>query len=184
MAEVLAVVGGIAAVVQLATSARRCARFLRRFAADAGGAADEVERFAIQIKTFSDTIGVSQFTISSFCNKNPRSPMVAFIASHRVIENIINDAEHVQNHLEAIQDQVEGISSRFPLLVSIMWAFRKSSFRELYPEMESVKTSLSLLMLNTQLAATLAKQTKGDSLKSEMYVFNMTLTSGKVKWAR
>ncbi|KAH6842896.1 hypothetical protein B0I37DRAFT_418043 [Chaetomium sp. MPI-CAGE-AT-0009] len=132
MAEFLAVTGGLAAVVQLAVSGRDLAKTLYRFAVDTGAAAAEVERFA---------------------NQNPESPVVAFIKNSQVLENIYSEASTVRAHLRAIRDQVIDMKSRWVLWASIKWNFKKLSILELSPEMESVKTSLCLLMASTNLEA-------------------------------
>ena len=172
MAEVLAVLGGLAAVIQLCTSARKFARVLLQFAADNGTATTEVKRFALQVQTFSDAIGITQITLCDFCRKNPNSPVVTFFASHRVLSKINLLAQHVQDHLQVIHDQVRGMNSRWMLWASILWTFHtKSSILALYPEMESVKTTLGLLTATAQLEAFLSSQAKGDAEnKKQMYV--------------
>ena len=168
MAEFLAVTGGLAAVIQLATSGRRFAKILYRFAVDAGAAAAEVERFANQVRTFSDTVEVAEQTLSRYCRDNPASPLVVFMDRRKVLANIDSEATTVRTHLRAVRDQVIGMKSRSILWASIKWSWKKSSILELSPEMESVKTSLSLLMVTAQFEAMVRSGNDNDRLKKTM----------------
>ncbi|KAL2128564.1 hypothetical protein VTI74DRAFT_9021 [Chaetomium olivicolor] len=153
MAEALAIVGGVAAVLQLATSARKFAQVLYSFAADAGAAGTEVERFASQVQSFSDTTEMAQAGLYHYCVENPDTPVVTFIKSRGVLANIDIEARTVKRHLRTIQLRVKNLQSRSMLWASIKWSFKKSSILELGPGMESVKTGLSLALATAQLEA-------------------------------
>jgi hypothetical protein len=181
MAEFLAVTGGLAAVVQLAASGRRLVKTLYRFAVDAGAAAAEVERFANQVRTFSGTVEVAQQTVSFYCRENPESPVVAFIKSSQVLADIDSEASTVQAHLWAIRDQVIDMKSRWVVWASIKWSVKKSSILELSPQMESVKTSLCLLMASTNLEALISRsgnnRDSNKELAKEMSVYQFFMVS-------
>ncbi|KAK3897470.1 hypothetical protein C8A05DRAFT_38978 [Staphylotrichum tortipilum] len=65
MAEFLAITGGLAAILQLSTTALRLAR---------SATTAEMTRFANQ-QSFSDTIAAAQVTLRRYCADNPRSPL-------------------------------------------------------------------------------------------------------------
>jgi hypothetical protein len=157
MAEVLAITGGLAAALQLSSGAKKFATTLYRFARDAGLAGREVERFANQVQSFSDTVGLAHGTLSQFCSENPTSRVVVFISSKNVLKNIGTEAMAVRAHLRQIQHQVIGLRSTVTLWASFKWSIKKSSILELTPEMESVKTSLGLVLACVQFATTMAR---------------------------
>ncbi|KAH6850575.1 hypothetical protein B0I37DRAFT_117004 [Chaetomium sp. MPI-CAGE-AT-0009] len=166
MAEFLAIAGGMAAVVQLAGTARRFFKTLRRFSMNAGAAGAEVERFANQVRTFSNAIELAEQTLSIYCREHPKSPLVAFVDRSKILANIDSEARAVQTHLRAVHARVVNMKSRSILWASIKWSFNKSSILELNPEMESVKASLNLLIALTQLEATMAMWHDRTSMKS------------------
>jgi hypothetical protein len=144
MAE-LAIVGGLAAVLQLSSSARKFTSALYQVAVDAGAATAEIQRFALQVDSFSMVTRASHITLSCYCNKNRDSRLVQFLVSNQVLRNIGSEAKVVDSHLRHIWRKIESLRSRSTLWAYIKWSFSKSSVMKLSPEMESVKTSLNLL---------------------------------------
>lgn len=165
MAEVLAITGGLAAALQLSSFAIKFAKALYQLAADAGAAASEVERFANQVKIFSAAVTVAHRTLSNFCAENPKSPLVIFISSRRVLADIGTEASIVRRRLRRIRDKVMGMRSRSAVWAYIKWSFKKSSILNLHPEMEGVKTSLDLLISTAYLEA--ATRNKDGGRRSE-----------------
>jgi hypothetical protein len=170
MAEFLAVTGGLAAVVQLAASGRHLAKTLYRFAVDAGAYTAEVERFANQVRTFSDTVEVAEQTLSRYCRDNPTSRLVVYMERRKVLANIDSEATTVRAHLRAVREQVIDMKSRSILWASIKWSWKKSSILELSPEMESAKTNLSLLMVTAQFEAMARSGNNDKRLRKQMLV--------------
>lgn len=154
MTEAPATSGALEEVVWLCGSARKLSKVLYKFARDAGIVADEVERFANQVRSFSDTIATAELSLTHYCEENLASRVVSFLSSRNVLESIAHEAASVEEHLFAIQDTVEGLLQSRPILwASIKWSWKKSSILELAPEMESVKSSLQLLIVITQFEA-------------------------------
>lgn len=131
MAEVLAVVGGLAAAVQLCGSALRFSNVLFRFSTDAGAATAEVERFALQVRSFSKAVNVAQITLIKYIRECPKSAVVVHISSVHILADIDSEAATVQKHLLDIQAQVKGLKSRSVVWASIKWTWNKSSIMEL-----------------------------------------------------
>ncbi|GAB1314619.1 hypothetical protein MFIFM68171_04829 [Madurella fahalii] len=154
MAETLAIAGSLAAVMQLSKSAQKLARIAYQLATDVGAASEEMKRFATQVQSFSNTVKVAQFGLHQYCTEHRHSRVVTYISKHRVLEDIGSEAEHVQQHLQAIRRQVQTLRSRSMLWATFKWLWNKASILELYPEMESIKTCLGLLLVTTQLEAT------------------------------
>jgi hypothetical protein len=145
------IIGGLAAVVQLCGTARAVAKVAYRFASNVGGASAEVKRFAIQVLLFCDVVEAAELSLRNYCTENEESPLVDFICSRRILDNIGHEAEAVEEHLRAIHDQVRGLGSSSILWASIKWTLKKSSILGLVPEMECVKSSLNLLAAICQL---------------------------------
>jgi hypothetical protein len=153
MTDPLAVIGGLAAVAQLSASAAKLARGFYRFAGGVKSVTAEVDRFASQVRSFSFIVDLAQVTLSRYCSENPKSRVVAYLSSHRVLPNLNSDARYTSRHIRAIRDRFHRTPTRFALVTAIVWWLCKPSVMELYPEMESIKTNLSLLMAITQVEA-------------------------------
>jgi hypothetical protein len=86
-----------------------------------------------------------------------------------VLKNIGTEAMAVQAHLRQIQHQVVGLRSSVTLWASVKWSFKKSSILELSPEMESVKTSLSLVITTAHFEAAMARyKDDADGMKKQL----------------
>ena len=144
--RLMEIIGGLAAVAQLCGTARTLAKVIYRFSRNVGGASGDVRRFANQVQTFSDLVEAAELSLHSYCTKNPKSPLVVFIRSRRILDNIGDEAKAVQEHLRDIRARVRGLRSSSILWASFKWTWNKSSILELVPEMESVKGSLNLLL--------------------------------------
>lgn len=153
--EALAVIGGLGAALQLSTAALDFSKFLYHLATNAGAAAAEIERFAHQVRSFSQAVNVAQMALAKYFRDNPQSPVVIHISSRHILADIDSEAETVQNHLLDVQAKAERLKSRSVLLAIIKWSLNKSLILKLAPEMESVKTSLNLLMVTTLFEHTL-----------------------------
>ncbi len=140
------IISGLAAVLQLCGTARAVVKVAHRFSRNAGGASADVRRFAIQVQIFSDVVEAAEFSLQSYCTKNQKSPLVVFIHSRGILDNIGEEAKAVQEHLRDIRARVRSLGSSSILWASIKWTWNKSSILELVPEMESVKGSLNLLL--------------------------------------
>jgi len=151
MAEVLAVAGGIAAIVQLAGCGKKLARVLHSFSRDVVDARAGVRRFENQVRIFCAVIEAAQQTIFRYCKDNPESLLVTYINSSGLLASINLEAGIVRQHLRDIRNQVLEMKSTFVFWARIMWGIKKSSFKEVLPEMESIKTSLILLVSTTRL---------------------------------
>ncbi|KAK4099509.1 hypothetical protein N658DRAFT_498212 [Parathielavia hyrcaniae] len=164
MAEAIAAVGVLAAVVQLSSSAHKLAVALYDFARDAGAAAAEVEVFANQVESFSGTIQAAQGVLYSHFAQNRKSPIVQFLQTRNVYSNLDTEATMVRRRLVRIRDQVTDMAGRSILWNSIKWTFKKSSITVLSPQMESVKASLILLMVTAQLEAINLSHSRDDEI--------------------
>lgn len=165
MAEFLAVLGGAAALAQLTGLAARFVRTLYRFAGVVKSVNAEVDRFANQVRSFSYIVDLARITLSRYCTEHPKSQVVAYLAAHRVLASIDSDAKYTLGHMRIIRDQIRRMPTRLAFVTSIVWSLKKPSIMELYPEMESIKTNLSILMSTTHMEALRASDQKQGNTK-------------------
>ncbi|KAK4238282.1 hypothetical protein C8A03DRAFT_15257 [Achaetomium macrosporum] len=163
MAEVLAIVGGLAAFVQLSSTAARVARILLRFAMNAGAVSAQVKHFAHQVQTFSATVELARGHLHGYCTAHPKSPLVIHISSHKVLDNVLSEAQAIEDHLWDVYRQAKKLNSRSVIWASIKWSLKRSSILELSPEMQSLLISLNVLQSTVLLDLALRSPASDDS---------------------
>lgn len=153
MAEILALPASIAAVMQLADYGWRFAKVLHQFARNTHMAIEELNHFAIQVQSFSDSVGAAQASLHRHFTKYADSPFMAYLLRNRVLENISQDSDFIRRCLRDAKKDVLSMNSKYLLWMSIRWSFKKASILTLQPQMESLKTTLGLLLATAQLDA-------------------------------
>ncbi|KAK1623796.1 hypothetical protein BDP81DRAFT_399142 [Colletotrichum phormii] len=147
MAEVLGLVSSFAAIIQLVQYGEKFAKALYQYSEQQGYRTDEIERYAIQAITFSDVVRTAHFSLNQHCKKYPKSPVLDFIATQGALDNIAFQSESVELRLRKATSQVRSyLGSRNFVLSFFKWWYQKDCIKDLFPEMESIKTSLQLLM--------------------------------------
>ncbi len=147
------IIGGLAAVTQLCGTALTVANVAHRFARNAGGASAEVKRFADQVRIFADGVRIAELSLRNYCTdtKNQESPLVLFVCSRHLLDLIGDEAKVVQQRLRIIRDQIKGLGSSSILWAAIKWTWKRPSILGLVPEMESIKSSLNLMVVSSML---------------------------------
>lgn len=153
MAELLALPASIAAVMQLATYGRGFAKVMYDVYCDVRMGRHEMEQFRIQVLTFSDTVGVAQASLRRYLKDCEGSPIIPYLLEKRVLEAIEQESCLVRGRLQDAKKKVVSMRSRSLLWTGILWSIKKSSILALHPYMESVKTSLGLLIITVQFEA-------------------------------
>ena len=167
MAEVLAIPAALAAVLQLAEYGRHFSKVLYRFSRNASTAKEDVKRFASQVQTFSDTIDLAQVSLDRHFAAYAESPIIAYISRRPVLHNIAQQALQIFDRFQNSRDLVRTIDSGFGFWASIKWSLRKTTVLELFPEMETVKSSLLMLMSTAHLESLTLARENGAQLSEE-----------------
>ncbi|KAH7128045.1 hypothetical protein B0J13DRAFT_143248 [Dactylonectria estremocensis] len=145
MAETVALVASFAALVQIAGYANKFATVLYDVSQGAGSAMEQIENFAIQARTFSDTVDLAQTSLKRHRREFKESPVLEYISRHRVLENIVSKSTRKRLY-DATRRVKKTMRSRSPLIVFLRWMYQKSSITALFPEMEHIKSSISLIV--------------------------------------
>jgi len=149
--EVLGVVGGLAAVLQLANAASRCASTLIRFSKNAGSASLEIAHLANQINTFHQSVHVAHLALSRHCSAYTESPVIAYIASSDLLGGLGDESRYVRTQVKEARKRIVSMESKYRLWAAIRWSFSRDSILGLSPQMDSIKHSLTLVMQTAQL---------------------------------
>ncbi|KAK1516623.1 hypothetical protein CPAR01_16239 [Colletotrichum paranaense] len=147
MAEVLGLVSSFAAIIQLVQYGEKFAKALYQYSEQRGYRAEKIEHYANDVVTFSDVVRTAHFSLSQHCKKYPGSPVLDFIATQGVLNNIAFQSGSVEQRLKKATSQIRScLGSKSFVLSFFNWLYQKDSIKDLFPEMESIKTSLQLLL--------------------------------------
>lgn len=145
--EFLALAAAVATITQLVHYSDGFASYLRDFARTLNTAKEEVGHFASQLQTFAHVTGLARTSIQEHYRKYPESPVFTYIREKEVLENLNEELRFVRRRLKEAKRRVYGVKgSKSRILMKIRWSLNKKSILGIFPEMESVKTILNLMV--------------------------------------
>ncbi|WQF76679.1 hypothetical protein CDEST_01693 [Colletotrichum destructivum] len=163
MAEAIGIVASVAALVQLVRYGKKSADALYQFSRQGGVSQVDVDRCANQILSFSLIVGSAHRSLNRHREDCTGSDVLDFISAHRVFEAITIDAKSVRRRLKLAARQFSNLAKgKRTLPAFINWWLHKDAVVSLFPEMERIKTNLTLIILVIQLELQM-KEIKGRS---------------------
>ncbi|EFQ32862.1 uncharacterized protein GLRG_08006 [Colletotrichum graminicola M1.001] len=152
MAEVIGIVASAAALIQLVCYGKKSARALYQFSHRAGISKPDVERCANHLRTFSLAVSLAVETLDEYGANTSTSSVFDFIASKQVLRAISIDSDSLVMRLTSVLKRFRGLakSSRTPVAF-VKWWLHKDDVITLFPEMEMIKTNLTLIIATIQL---------------------------------
>lgn len=172
----LSALGTVAAIGQLTGYGLSFVRTLERFARHATAARGEVDRLVTQVRSFSHTVGTAHASLSRHCIEHPQSPVLTYISAHRLLDDLEEESKWVIKGLKDAKNEVKDIEPGWTFWMRVKWAWKRDAILSLFPEMESVKNSLAILMNTVTMEVlvvklnNLAPESSGsaDELKAQM----------------
>jgi hypothetical protein len=162
MAEVLRIISCIGTA---ADTAYIIQKDIRRLARDLGHAQEDIRKFATDIKDFSLVINTANLTLYEYAKKSPAETIVLrSIHRHKLFTRILAASNRVIDHIDKIWPRLESLESRIPFGERLKWATRRPQVEALGPKMESVKSSL-LLIMNVVILESLLNQGESPEVK-------------------
>jgi hypothetical protein len=145
MAEVFAIAGSLATVLQLVSSCSWFAKELYLLAQGASMVRGNVELSAIRVQSFYATTGTARASLQRYLEDNADSLWVRHLGKHRVLEALAQESELVNRRVKAAKARVLSMRSKSSLWMSIQWMMQRSSIMNVYSDMEYIKSSMNLL---------------------------------------
>ncbi|KAK1495034.1 hypothetical protein CABS01_11262 [Colletotrichum abscissum] len=152
MAEILGIVANVAALIQLAHYGEKFAKALLNFSKQNSSPRKEVDRCASQAQDFSDCINMTHFTLERHFANFTKSPLLQYLSSQGILDRILNRSKSIEWQLDKATIRVRSLLGGGNAVFNFLkWWYQKDSILDLFPEMNSVKISLQLLVSATQL---------------------------------
>lgn len=143
----------LVAFVGIAGTAAKLSKSLYRTARSASSARKDIETLSMHIEAFSSVVMAAYVSLKHYSHEQARSTVVDYVEEHQVLETLRVQSEHVTQRIKKLRPQIKAIPSSISILAKAKWLFQKSEVLALYPEMESVKTNLILLLNTLRLGA-------------------------------
>ena len=169
MTDPLSLSASLIAISGLAGAALKTSIALYGFCRSLEAASDEIEQFALDIRTFATITQMGQTTLSLYYAKEPTSPILEYFRQLEVLDLLAEQSRRARKRIRLARRHTESVQSTHKIVTRLKWIYRKKEVKALYPDMESLKSTLLLAMayVNWEVA-----QKRGDSeeTRQEMQV--------------
>jgi hypothetical protein len=146
MAEAVALAASLTALGGVAIAATKFAIVLQEVANDVRSAKEEIVNFLVVIKSFETLIGLARISLDRQFKKQNQSPVICYINDFNVMDDLVEQSKSVKRYMKKTTPKMKRLPSNIDFFTSFKWAMRKSKILALGPQMESVKTSLIIIM--------------------------------------
>jgi hypothetical protein len=166
--EVIGLAASIIAIGQAAQIALQMSKSMRHISHSLGAAEHDIRGFARDIETFSSVIGAAHFSLH--CHYLPEktpSPVFRYMEHSNVLDLLVEQSDEVIDHIYELKPRIKSLASSISLKTKLKWLFRRTEVEALGPKMESVKTSLNLIITIVTLE-TVTQRGSSKEVKREM----------------
>jgi hypothetical protein len=168
MAEVIGLAASITAIAAAAGTACKIANTLYHLAEIIRAAAAEIEDFAMKMSLFGSIVEAAHSALEEHF-KVFNSKVLQFMDDRQVVANLGKEAQKLVRRSKALMNKIRSIESNLDLWTRVQWLCRKPEVEALGPDMESVKTSLTIVM-QTLTLETLRQQPPSPDISLKMWV--------------
>jgi hypothetical protein len=169
MTDPLSLSASLIAISGLAGAALKTSIKLYGFCKSLEAASDDIEQFALDIRTFASITQMGHTTLSLYYAKEPTSPVLKYFKQLDILDSLAEQSRRARKRISLARRHTESVQSSHKLVTRLKWIYRKKEVKALYPDMESLKSTLILAMayVNWEVA-----QKRGDSeeTRQEMHV--------------
>lgn len=147
MAEILGLIGSGVAILQVAEAATKLSKSLFHLARRIKSASEEIKDFAMQTQLFAGVIGAAHASLQQHNrSQGSESPVLRYIDNAGVLGKLVAASDRVTEHTKSLMPRLRALRSRLDLLTRIKWVMQREAVEAMGPKMESVKTSLILII--------------------------------------
>jgi len=152
MAEIVGLAASIIAIAGVAETALSLSKSIRRVARGLRTARKDIRKFAKEIEAFSSIIGAAHYSLSMH-SREPQSQsagegskVLVFIHKRKLLDHLVDQSDHVADQIEEIRPRLVSIKSNISFIERWKWILCRREVGALGLNMESVKTSLNLVI--------------------------------------
>lgn len=171
MAEALALAAGIFACVAIVGSITKDTTSLCRSVQRIKVAKREIEIFRKHVQDYGNVIGLACTALRPFehLSDDDNSLVVRYMLENDVWVSMVTQCECIKEDIRKHVIEIRGLRKRSQLMAKLKWMLQRREIEALGPRMESVKSSLLLVIASIQLEL-LRLQPRTESSDMEMQV--------------
>ena len=178
MAEAIGLAASIVAIGSAAATALKVSRSLRKVARTLDAAGHDIEDFALKIRAFVSIIQYGVGSLQRYTMKSSSSEVMKYLEDLEVLELMALQSNRTTAKIKLVWRHTKSIQSSLTVLTRIKWYFAKPEVEALQPEMETLKTSLLLVMQSIRLEETQQGE-DNEETRQEMLVSQASCEYGK-----
>lgn len=143
----LSFAASVAGLLATAGAAVKITNSIYQLARDIAGAQDEIEDFGHEVNSFAGIMQIAYSTLNKYKNDpQPHSQALRDMQKHGIFNDLVNDCKRVMKHIKEIKKIFHSMDSPIELWTKFMWVLRKRDVKALSPKIQSVKSSISIVM--------------------------------------
>jgi hypothetical protein len=142
----VSIIGGIAAVGQVAGTATKCVKALYEISYEAGVLAEEIELFAAHVDVFAFTISNAHSTIRDHYQNDNRSSTIHELHKHGILRKAACQSRHVVRRVKELRQQLMVYEAAPHLWARILWVWRREKRNSICLWMDRIQAHFQLMM--------------------------------------
>lgn len=147
MAEGIALAASITALVGVAGTAAKVSKSLIRAARDIKYADEDIHKFAVDIRTFASIIKIAHHVLHRRVSNPNLSEVLEYLDRFKVLDDLLGKSQNIEDSMKKVKPKIKSLVSSVGLWTRVKWLFfNKDEILKFGPQMESVKTSLIIIM--------------------------------------
>ncbi|KAL2072629.1 hypothetical protein VTL71DRAFT_11972 [Oculimacula yallundae] len=152
----------VIAITGAASAGMKLSRHMFKVAKQLKGAARDIEVFAQDMRLFQKSISFSLRSLNKlFAKLNPDSDLYQLLEREELLSDLAESSGRLEDRINEVRKHTTSMKGQRKLLTHIIWVFKKADVLSLRPDMESLKSSISIIQESIAIVY-FTEQLKGD----------------------
>lgn len=150
----LSIAASVVALCSAGDAAYKIATSLYRSGKRVKGAGDDIENFAKDVDMYGVAIGTAYRALEPICISAPRpSRVIDYLSENEGLISLAEQSRRVTKNIKKYNPNIRALRGKSKLIARVKWAFQKKEIDALILKMESVKSSLQIIINSVVLEA-------------------------------
>lgn len=144
--EVVGFIAAVGSIVKAGRAAGKLANTIHKVAKEAGTVGERIEKVSWIFSSFDQAIRTAQVSIQYRCPENTDSPVFKYIERFGVLASLESLSESIRREIMHQRKEILTLPSKLSFVTSWKWNKTEPRIMDLHPQMESMKTSFTLVI--------------------------------------
>lgn len=148
MAELVGLAASVTGLLGVGVAAVETSRSLRKLSRDIKFADKDIRMLDVAIRAFRNEIGFVHDRLIPQLSKPNRLSIFDYLERRKVFDDLLTQSKLAQEYIERLRPKINSLKSSIGMMTKLKWAFfKKQDIRDIGPQMETLKSSLTLIMM-------------------------------------